>query len=435
MPLGILRNLNSASRKSIRYFGRSYALLPDVQIGSGITDLKSLHLLGYFVRRGEAPPKTFYDRLVQLKPLGPSGMRARDRFEWCLFLFSEKDWSALSQSLVHLHVKELPLGKHRNIIIDLAWLCKHRLRLKGKNENVSTMEYWLKKSLPYTSSMQIELLSSFEKFIEDHPDGDRHDIIRAAQGYTPYFSLASVSTLYSRDAPFEQGNIIPHRWVRSSVNEKVVSVGVDRNYYELYFNSFLKCVEETAPDIGVHLCAVDFEPNLEDLPAKVGISMVSIPQELELSLLSRRAFFASARYFSLYDCLSQYQQVHVSDIDGIIVNNISEDFTASVTLHSSVKTSKLGKLPFERVSAASVSVKRCDEGLEFAKYVKSYLQYGFQSSDQYKWYIDQNALFAAWQDLNDKISIETDRLSFFRQAKSWKLAGGIQDKIDYQSKV
>jgi hypothetical protein len=433
VPLFLFRMLNTASRPAIESFEISHPELPNIDFSNFQDDRKALHYFNWTVRAGATPPRLIYDSLHRLKPKGPEGMTDRDRFEWCLFLFAEKDWPALAACLEGLSLRGLPQKKRQKVLFDLAWLCKYRLLLKGKTQHAALIAKWLYENQTKIPRAQLALLQAFDRFRAMHPNGDQHEIVEAAKKYTPHFALAAVRTLYSMDVPFGKAPTIPHNWIRSSEQLVVVSIAMDVKYFEKYFRRFEAQLLKVAPEIGLHLCAVDFIPEPDALSTKIGLSSMSLPQHLRSSQSSRAAFFASARYLNLHDCLEHYQQVHVTDVDGLVTPEILRPLTSAVTLHSKIQNAPIARLPFDRVSAAGVSVRRSTDAFRFAGYLRSYLQYGFEHSQNGHWYIDQNALFSGWREFKDSFTFETDRPIFFRQASNWQLAGGVQAKIDFQT--
>lgn len=391
--------------------------------------LRVLHLYGRALRRSLAAPR-LHAALMQHMPAGPPQMTPLDRFEWCLFLFAEKQWEGLADMSVRIEAVGDP--DRRAALLDLMYLTAHRLRLRDRSEVAAALSARVKALRPTMPAAQRAVHEAFDDHLAGRQDAARRRLAQLAHRYTPYFALGAIKTLFTRealppDAPAEPQLTL----VRPSNRQGVVVVSLDKVYFERFFGLFRDHLKRSNPALGVHVHCIGFSP--EALPdPSIGISCESLPFGTDSDETSARAYYASARFLHLPAFLDIYHTVHVSDVDGLIkdIPTMAADGSA-VILRSKIAEGRSSRLPCETVSATNVSLRRSPEALRFADYLRRYLVHGFSLQLDPIWYIDQNALYCAWRDLKDEITITTGKPSVFRQGGRWRQSEGDAGKVRF----
>ncbi|WP_158515983.1 hypothetical protein [Pararhodobacter sp. CCB-MM2] len=438
-PLAYLRQKNFANYDVARKFS---TLAQDEQIvRTGVqtkTLPRALHVYGALVRRDIVDPE-IRDRILSQEAAFESLHSPADVYELALFLFSERQWQTLAKVLPTC-LRQLTRGEQRGplrLVADLAYLTAHRLRVANQEMVAAPIKLELAKLAGHLDQNQLRFHRACDDFLAHPWREDRLLLVRAVRSYEPYFSLRGLRSLYRRPDPEQQNTFSPSiKIAQKSAHQAVVLVACDKRYFETYAQRFVASVEELRLPLGVHLHCVGFTPEPRGWLANCGLSHEPLPSFLASSDLPdryRNTYFAAARFLVLEELLASYGYIWVSDIDGKVTPTIQDAPTGSVNLHSAVRKFMGKKLPMELISAANVGVRADDGGRVFAAYLRQYLLQGIQEGLEPVWYLDQNALFCAWQDLKNKIEIQTDLPPFFRQTGNWSLSQGRAMKLDTPS--
>lgn len=359
----------------------------------------------------------------------------RDLFEYCLFLFSEKDWSSLADILIDSDFATMLRGDAAQAAMmgDLAFLSAHRLRQKGKAD-LARLANAAGNWKQVIGQDQRRVHEACIAFLDGEIEWGRGLIQQSVLQYRPHFALSGLRTVFDFQpdaAPAPSGGI---DLIRRSSKRVVLLVSVDKSYFDLFAMRFQQTAFRASSSVGVHFHCIGFTPDTAAMPEECGFSAERFGGNTVVrasdDALRKRAYYAVARYIHLEHFLGLYDAVRVSDVDGEVYPRAGDAITHPVILHSFVERNLGLRLPTEMVSAGNVSLRACEKGTAFAAYVRQYILQGFASGLDPLWYLDQSALFSAWADLKDSGSVMTDMRPFFTQKGDWSLAKGLSDKLE-----
>lgn len=393
-----------------------------------------LHLYAGSIRN-RAPSLPLRQELLKRLEDKPRLRHPADLYELCLVLFSEKDWPRLAEIVPDAieSVAAENAQTQSEILADLGYLTKHRLVADIHLPSKKKLEAWLRQARPRLVPEQQRLHEACDVFLKGGLSSSRAEIAAAVKDYKPRFALRGLRTVFCEaEIDTSLTGPPPPVMLRKAASPDVVLVSANEKYFLDFGHLFLRWFQELAPAVSVHFHCIDFIPSMEDFPENCGFSTEDTTGELGSrgeSTVFRRSYFASARYLHLGYFLTQYRRIKVTDIDGAITKAVNDWQAEAVCFHSELTVSPRDRLPMEAVSASAVSVRQSDEARVVAEYLRRYIVHGLSHNTEDPWYIDQAALFAAWQDLKDKVKIATNRPRFYSQGGNWTLVDGFEDKL------
>lgn len=394
-------------------------------------DLKiAIHVYGQLVRSGKVDLR-IRDKILEAESDYNKITNHIDLFELSLFLFSEKKWEVLASILIRYldetDIRNFP--EQSKIIYDLSYLTAHRLVIRQQKYIADKLKRYLKDNVSTMPKEQADFYRACDYFLENPLLLQRCYLSESVEKYQPHFALKGMCALSRVKKNHNDFYFDPTITIeRLSTKERVLLVSSDIKYFGLYAQNFGESLKSISPDIGLHIHCVDFEPPKLFLErSDCGLSYEFLPPHLcenQASERHRRTYFASARFLVIEELQRYYDFLWVSDIDGKITKNILSFPPASINLHSAVGRNLGLRLPMELISAANVSVKSDECGAIFAKYLRNYILSRLQTTTEPIWYLDQIALFCAWQDLRKVTHLLTDLAPFFYQKGNWSLTRG-----------
>lgn len=401
-----------------------------VDISKEVKDLRlAIHVYGDLVRKGFVSVE-IRDLILESFELYHEITDPADLFELSLFLFSEKKWELLA-SVLPTCLDALNSNKFRpqlRIIGDLAYLTAHRLSIHHKFDQCTYLKNILQKDFSHISTYQKNFHNACDSFLRDPIAVQRKYISYSIKRYKPYFALKGMCALAEPSTDDGAPEFDPKITVaRLSSEKNVIVVSVDIKYYEKYALSFLNQIKSVHEPVDLHIHCIGFEPKACTDTARCGLSYEPLPEHLGVAGVPeryRRTYFASARFLALDELQKHYDFIWISDIDGKITKNIAITPPASINLHSGVRRNLGKKLPMELISAANISVKSDEDGKIFARYLRQFILRRLRSVTESVWYLDQIALFCAWEDLRMTTNLQTDIAPFFNQTGNWSLTTG-----------
>lgn len=223
--------------------------------------------------------------------------------------------------------------------------------------------------------------------------------------------------------------------VRRAPQRRVLMLSCDGRYFERYFETLcrsFRAARGEGEDWGLHVHCVGFDPKDRPAPegfdAQVGVTIDKTPLD------GRRgnwkgAYCAAARYLYAPFHLRIYDQLMISDIDGVFPDALEDWLPDSrgcdVALCSNLYLApqkQLNPLPWNAIPAGFVLLRGTPGAHRFAQAVAGYLAAIFQAPgfDGSPWFADQNALFYSHIDLEGEVSVHRLRKIPFRQAFGWQ---------------
>lgn len=214
---------------------------------------------------------------------------------------------------------------------------------------------------------------------------------------------------------------------RLSERSAVTLLSVDEAYFRRFGETFIEAHRRLRPERGLHLHCVGFEP---EAPDGIGVTV----DRTDLSGFGdaqRRGYYACARYLHLPDHLDRYEDVLVTDVDGL--PSATPDLSrAAVLLSTRVLEPgrELHRLPWECVSAHGFRVDASPEGRRFALGLARYLATVLRRArgGMPFWFADQNALFYTWLQEAGSDGVAAFDRAPFTQAQVWRQFEGDGEK-------
>ena len=231
--------------------------------------------------------------------------------------------------------------------------------------------------------------------------------------------------------------------VRLATARNALILSCDERYFRLYFKAFAQSffkASDADPTWSIHLHCIGFDPRghpeLDDFGASIGITLDRV--EVPVSPANwRAAYCASARYLFVPLYMDHYENLMISDIDGIFRDRFDPSWFDTdqndVVLSSSVFLSpmkQVNPLPWNAFAAGCTLFNPTAPARAFGSALSGYLAAIFQN-DRFvgsPWFADQNALFYSVHDVQDRLKFNRfDRIPF-TQSMDWRQFKGTEAK-------
>lgn len=381
--------------------------------------------------------------LLEADPAELTTSEARIEYTW--FLFSQKAWPQL-KACVEGVAEPGVLPAH---IADLYFLTFYRLqapRFLGRRDSAGfardaeTCLGFLARFWP-AERLRLELFQA----IVENSIGDRMRAREAMVRLSPQVDLvvALGAARCVLPHPVVSREPVQSIDIHAANSSAATLLSVDRAYFERYGRHFLVNHARSNPGRAVHFHCVGFDPvphlRAWNSPVPTGHT-IDETDIAGLPHLGRIGYFSCARYRFLREYLGPYQDVLVSDIDGVLMRDasrlVAERQAADVLLQTTIMQPdrRLINMPWAAIPAPATLVKRTPGGLRFADYMRSYIEENLARTRRGEgqfWYTDQVALYYAWHDLHDEVAFEPYGHPMYRQGGDWTLFSGDDAKLRY----
>lgn len=383
------------------------------------------------------------DDLESIRPTTPHTLQ-----EALWILFSQKDWAKLRLLALDLPAIGTVSARAAARLSDIAFLCFYRQEIERLKDGEDASGFRAAAEAEIAARQQVPGVP-----------GDRFDIYRRLVDfnlgelentwplleYSIALSPRLCGPLSALESTFSNATIEKHRKeaacfvrARSSVrivrrceSDTVALVSLDRRYFDIYAETFLRTFASSNPDGAAHFHCINFDLTTDflELADRIGISIGWSRDDFtgtqEAGTLA--GYYAAARYLHLPTYLKSYPNIFVCDVDGLVVKKLPALFRGKPDIRMPARflrgPRRLYPAPWDAIGAGAVAIRRTDQSVTFVRAVADYLGVAFilaVNEGRRFFYADQNALFAAYYRFRNECQFEPIGRAF-SQAGDWRM--------------
>ncbi|MFC3052732.1 hypothetical protein [Kordiimonas pumila] len=217
--------------------------------------------------------------------------------------------------------------------------------------------------------------------------------------------MAAVNLFYDHITAIRPSNAVAPKidFHMHHTGRKCIVVACDKNYYDLYFNSF--CKLSALEDLILHVHCINFQPDVNALEEKYGIRINLSVEDFSVSRAgdSFVTWCAASRFRVLPHILKFFDICVVSDIDGYIKPTLHPllQCNAPAVYANVADTQSVDdiRLPWNSYYAGNLIIHKSEAVMGYAKTVAELCEHTLLNKiirqDEKVYYFDQCALASA----------------------------------------